>query len=96
LIGLTLHVPLLGAAVGGVAGAAGGALTNPGIDETFMNRLRDAITPGRSSLLTIGPGTAWDLVAAVAGGPERAEVVTTEMTEITERQLSALREIFAT
>ena len=93
VIGLTLGVPLLGAAVGGVAGARSGSLTEPGIDEMFMNRLRDAITPGRSALLAIGSRSAWDLVTADMTGPERPDPVA---TEISDRQLARLREVFGT
>jgi uncharacterized membrane protein len=91
VIGLTLSVPLLGAAVGGVAGAGSGSLTEPGIDETFMNRLRDAVTPGRSALLAIGPQSAWELVTAGMTGPERPDPV---LTEISDRQFAGLRAVF--
>lgn len=92
VIGLTMHVPLLGAAVGGVAGARSGALTEVGIDEMFMNRLRDALTPGRSALVTIGPSSASDLVASDMTGPDRPDAVA---CEISDRQLAVLREVFA-
>ncbi len=93
VIGLTLRVPLLGAAVGGVAGARSGSLTEPGIDELFMNRLRDAVTPGRSALLAIGARSVWDLVTADLTGPERPDSF---VTEISDRQLARLREVFGT
>jgi uncharacterized membrane protein len=93
VIGLTLRVPLLGAAVGGVAGAGSGALPGAGIDELFMNRLRDAVTPGRSALLAIGSRSAWDLVAADMPGREGPDTV---LAEISDRQLAALREVFQT
>jgi uncharacterized membrane protein len=92
VIGLTLRVPLLGAAVASVAGAGAGSLTDAGIDETFMNRLRDAFTPGRSALLAIGPKSAWDLVTTDVTGPERPDLVA---TAISARQLAGLREVFA-
>src|SRR3954447_1359142 len=52
VLGVTFRVPLLGAAVAGVAGA-GGSLAAAGINERFMNRLRDELTPGRSALLIL-------------------------------------------
>ena len=92
VIGLTLRVPLLGAAVGGAAGAHCGSLAAAGIDETFMNRLRDLITPRRSALLAIGRRSAAELVAADPAGQQRPVTVS---TQITARQLAALREAFA-
>jgi len=92
VLGLTLRVPLLGAAVGGVAGARGGSLADVGIDETFMNRLRDALVPGRSALLVVGPRSFWDLVDSGPTGPEWPGLM---VTELSDRQLGALREVFA-
>jgi uncharacterized membrane protein len=92
VIGLTFRVPLLGAAVGGAAGARSGSLAVAGIDEIFMNRLRDLITPRRSALLAIGPRSASDLVADHLAGPQRPDSV---VTRISDRQTAALREVFA-
>ena len=58
-----------------------------------MNRLRDAVTPGRSALLAIGARSAWDLVTADLTGPERPDSF---VTEISDRQLARLREVFGT
>jgi uncharacterized membrane protein len=93
VVGLTLLIPLLGAAVGGVAGATGASLGDAGIGETFMNQLRDALTPGRSALLTIGPQSPSELVFARTAGLDRSDYV---VAEISDRQLAALREVFAT
>jgi uncharacterized membrane protein len=92
VLGLTLRVPLLGAAVGGAAGARSGSLAAAGIDETFMNRLRDLVTPCRSALLAIGPRSASELVGVDLAAPQRPDTVS---TEISDRQLAALREAFA-
>jgi uncharacterized membrane protein len=93
VIGLTLRVPLLGAAVGGVAGARSGSLAEAGIDETFMNRLRDAVTPGRSAFLVLGARSAWGVLVGEILRPERPDSVA---TDISARQLAALHQVFST
>jgi uncharacterized membrane protein len=92
VIGLTLRVPLLGAAVGGAAGASSGSLAVAGIDETFMNRLRDAFTPRRSAILAIGERPASDLMVADTSGQQCPCTVS---TQISDRQLAALRLAFS-
>lgn len=47
LFGLLFFVPLLGAAVGAATGALTGALTDVGIDDGFINKIRDQVTPAR-------------------------------------------------
>ncbi|NUR07949.1 MAG: DUF1269 domain-containing protein [Nocardioidaceae bacterium] len=92
VLGLTFRVPLLGAAVAGVAGAASGSLADAGIDEGFMNRLRDTLTPGRSALLVLGSEVAGAALAVdVSTGPERPDVVAAHLSP---RQVAALREVF--
>jgi len=46
LIGLIFFVPLLGLAIGAAGGAIGGALTDFGIDDNFINQVRDKVKPG--------------------------------------------------
>ena len=53
LIGLIFLNPLLGFAVGAAAGAASGALTDLGIDDTFMKELAASMTPGSSTLFVL-------------------------------------------
>jgi uncharacterized membrane protein len=92
VLGVTFRVPLLGAAVAGAAGAAGGSLTAAGITERFMNRLRDELTPGRSALLVLGQRATTP--AAVEAFPV-AERPQTVVATITPTQVAALREVFA-
>jgi uncharacterized membrane protein len=91
VLGLTFRVPLLGAAVSGVAGAAAGSLAAAGINERFMNRLRDELTPGRSALLVVGPRSAATTVLGLAGGTERPQTVVAGLSVL---QMAALREVF--
>ena len=58
LFGLIFLVPLLGAAIGDATGAVGGSLTDVGIDDTFINKVRDQITPGTSALFVLSPDAA--------------------------------------
>ena len=46
LFGLIFFVPLLGAAVGAAAGAFAGSMADIGIDDHFINKVRDKVTPG--------------------------------------------------
>ena len=53
LIGLIFLNPLLGFAVGATAGAASGALTDVGINDSFMKELAATMTPGSSTLFVL-------------------------------------------
>src|SRR5512139_786629 len=53
LFGLIFFMPLLGAAIGAASGAIGGALTDVGIDDNFIKRVRDQVTPGTSALFVM-------------------------------------------
>src|ERR1700736_3208294 len=53
LIGLIFLNPLLGFAVGAAAGAASGALTDVGINDNFMKKLAESMTPGSSTLFVL-------------------------------------------
>ena len=53
VIGLLFLAPLLGAVVGGAAGAAGGALADIGVDDNFARNLGDRLEPGKAALLVL-------------------------------------------
>jgi uncharacterized membrane protein len=89
--GLLFFVPLLGLAVGTALGALGGSLAEVGIDEDFIKRVRDEITPGTSALFVISSGAVIDEVRE-ALRDERPELVSTNLSEEQERRL---REVFA-
>ena len=55
LFGLIFFVPLLGAAVGAATGALAGSLADVGIDDGFINKVRDQVTPGTSALFLMTP-----------------------------------------
>lgn len=53
LIGLIFLNPLLGLAVGATAGAVSGALTDVGVNDSFMKELAASMTPGSSTLFVL-------------------------------------------
>ncbi len=62
LLGLIFLVPLAGPTFGAAAGAFAGTLSDFGIDDGFVKRVRDAVTPGTSALFAMsGAGAADDL-----------------------------------
>jgi uncharacterized membrane protein len=91
LFGLLFFVPLLGMAVGAAMGALTGSLSDVGIDDDFIKRARDEITPGSSALFLMSSGAVVDKVRD-AFRSDRPELVSTNLSDSQER---ALREVFA-
>ncbi|HZJ10447.1 MAG TPA: DUF1269 domain-containing protein [Trueperaceae bacterium] len=90
LIGLIFLMPLLGAAIGAASGAIGGALTDIGINDDFIKKMRAKVTPGTSALLLLASTQAPDKVADALRhlGPELIS------TNLSEEQEARLRELF--
>ncbi|GAA4747494.1 DUF1269 domain-containing protein [Nocardioides endophyticus] len=90
LFGLVFFVPLLGAAIGATTGALAGALADVGIDDHFINRVRDQVTPGTSALFLLAPdsvvGRVHDELAEL-----RPTLITTHLDD---DQEAALRAVF--
>src|SRR4051812_36992993 len=91
LFGLLFFIPLLGLAVGAAMGALAGSLSDVGIDDDFIKRAREEITPGTSALFLMSSGAVVDKVRDAFRG-EHAELVSTNLSDEQER---ALREVFA-
>jgi uncharacterized membrane protein len=91
LFGLIFLVPLLGAAMGAATGAAAGPLTDVGIDDTFVNKVRDQITPGTSALFVLSPDTALKAVEAELAALQPVELILAHLSAEQER---ALRWVF--
>ena len=91
LFGLIFFMPLLGAAVGAATGAVAGSMADVGIDDGFINKIRDQVTPGTSALFLMTTDVVVDKVqdAFVAHGP--SELI---FTNLTSEQESALRQVF--
>ena len=93
LFGLIFFVPLLGLAVGAAAGALSGSLSDVGIDDDFIDEVRDKVTPGTSALFLMSADAVQDKVAeelkSIRGH------VTLLHTNLTAEQEDKLRETFA-
>ena len=68
LFGLIFFVPLLGAAIGAATGALAGSLGDVGIDDSFINRVRDQVTPGTSALFVMSSDAVMDKVRDAFAG----------------------------
>jgi len=92
LFGMVFFVPLLGAATSAAGGALAGSLTDVGIDDSFINKVRDQVTPGTSALFVLAPDAALDAIeTAFSAHPPARRIV----TSLTSEQDLALRSVFA-
>jgi uncharacterized membrane protein len=91
LFGLLFFVPLLGMAIGAAAGVLSGSLTDVGIDDDFIKRTRDQITPGTSALFVMSGDAVLDKVKAAFQG-QKPELL---FTNLSDEQEKVLREAFA-
>jgi uncharacterized membrane protein len=91
LFGLIFFVPLFGLAIGAAAGALGGSLTDVGIDDDFIKRIRQQVTPGTSALFALTSEAVIDRVREAFSG-HQAELLETNLSEEEEDKL---REVFA-
>lgn len=90
LFGLIFFVPLFGAAVGATIGALSGHFARVGIDEDFINEVKDKITPGTSALFLLSSDAVRDRIADEAKGME-FEIIATNLSHEEEEKL---REVF--
>jgi uncharacterized membrane protein len=90
LFGLIFFVPLLGAAIGAVTGALSGSLSDVGIDDKFIDDVRDKVTPGTSALFLLSSGEVLDRVAD-AFKDQKLELIETNLSHDEEAKL---REVF--
>ena len=88
LFGLLFFVPLLGMAIGAAAGALSGSLTDVGIDDDFIKRTRDQITPGTSALFVMSADAVLEKVAAAFAG-QKPELLSTNLSDDQEKALRA-------
>src|SRR5690242_20331145 len=90
LVGLIFFVPLLGLAVGAATGAIAGSMADVGIDDDFIKRVRDQVTPGTSALFLMSSDAVMDKVKPAVAGMN-AELIQTNLSEADEAKL---REVF--
>jgi uncharacterized membrane protein len=91
LFGLIFFVPLLGAAIGAATGVLAAPLTDVGIDDAFISRVRDKITPGTSALFTLSSDAVVDMVKDAFAAQHRPELL---YTNLSDEQEAALRQVF--
>jgi uncharacterized membrane protein len=91
LFGLLFFVPLLGMAVGAAMGALTGSMTDVGIDDDFINTVRQRVTPGTSALFVMTSDAVQDRVQEAFEG-QKMELIATNLTADEEGRL---REVFA-
>jgi uncharacterized membrane protein len=91
LFGLIFFVPLLGAAIGAAMGALTASLADVGIDDSFITRVREKVTPGTSALFLLTSGAVMDRVTEPFAGM-KVELVETNLSREEE---DALRTAFA-
>jgi uncharacterized membrane protein len=89
LLGLIFLTPLAGPAFGAAAGAVAGTLSDFGVADDFVLRVRESVTPGTSAIFLLSTRTSADVVV---GRVDRAgvEVVRTELSPEQEEHLIAV------
>jgi uncharacterized membrane protein len=92
LFGLIFFVPIFGLAIGAAAGAIGGSMADVGIDDNFIKRIREQVTPGTSALFALTSDAVVERVREEFGGNLKAELLETNLSTEDE---SKLREAFA-
>jgi len=91
LFGLLFFIPLIGLAVGAAAGALAGSLTDVGIDDDFIRKVREQVTPGTSALFVMTSDAVIDKVEDAFKGVHATLISTNLSTE----QEDKLREAFS-
>ncbi|WP_313811726.1 DUF1269 domain-containing protein [Glutamicibacter sp.] len=91
LFGLIFFVPLLGAAMGAAMGAMSGSLTDVGIDDSFIKRVRDEVVEGTSAIFVLSSDATTDRVAEAFAGT-KMELLETNLSHDEEAKL---RGVFA-
>ena len=92
LLGLIFLAPIAGPAFGAAAGAFAGTLVDFGVDEEFVKKTRDHVTPGTSALFTLSDTAAADVLAARMSGPGMLVLRCTLDADHEQRLLAALGE----
>lgn len=89
LFGLLFFVPFLGMAVGAAVGSLTGMMTDVGIDDKFINRVRDQVTPGTSALFVLTSDAVIDKVQEAFAG-QKPELISTNLSNEEEEMLRSV------
>ena len=88
LFGLIFFVPWFGMAVGAAFGALGGKMRDYGIDDQFIEKVRDQVTEGTSALFLMTSDAVLDKVTDELKG-EQFELIASNLTGEQEDELMA-------
>jgi uncharacterized membrane protein len=88
LFGLLFFVPFFGLALGTGIGAVAGSMRDLGIDDNFVQSVREQVTPGTSALFLLSEGAVQDRVFP-ALRRLHPELITTSLSAEQEAQLRA-------
>jgi uncharacterized membrane protein len=88
LFGLIFFIPILGLAIGAATGALFGSISDAGISESFIKKVRDKVKPGTSALFLLSSDAVFDKVQAEFDGTE-AELIQTNLTQEQDARLRA-------
>jgi uncharacterized membrane protein len=91
LFGLLFFAPLLGVLVGATAGALSGKFTDYGINDSFIDDLKNKVTEGTSALFLLTGQVTLDKVEAAFTAEERGELL---QSNLSAEQEAKLREDF--
>ncbi|MFE2912761.1 DUF1269 domain-containing protein [Kitasatospora indigofera] len=86
LLGAIFFVPVLGMAAGAASGALGGHLANLGIDDAFVQQVREKVTPGTSAVLVLTTDAVLDRIRPEFEG-RHAELIRTNLSAEEEARL---------
>lgn len=92
LFGLIFFVPLFGMAIGAAFGALSGSLTDIGIDDDFIKRVRSEVTEGSSALFLLTTGAVPDRLAEEF--KSRGLNFKLLASNLTQEQEAKMREVF--
>jgi uncharacterized membrane protein len=83
---LMFFFPVVGLALGAAGGAAVGAMLKTGVEKSFVDEVKDKLSPGRSALfLVVKSGSADVLIASLE--PFKGELIQTNLEADTEEEL---------
>lgn len=90
LFGLIFFIPLLGMAIGAGMGALAGSMSDVGINDAFIRRMREEIRPGTSALFVLSTNAVVDKVRDAFRGQQMVLVE----TNLSHEEEDRLREVF--
>lgn len=88
LFGLLFFVPFFGMAIGAAMGALSGHFADYGIDDNFIKRVREEVTPGTSALFLLTERAVVDRVTEALKGMD-FELISSNLSKEQEDQLRA-------